>query len=143
MTQWHNVSSLFQRFSGSIHYMHTHKKNSRSQNGVWVENGQKKKIKYAKINSKIISDAKYILLFHISSWYVRFVFLNRCQLKEINSTCIIFEEKSNFLKKLWKILTCRLKMNAIFGLSAKKYARKRYPCLCFITPCFLDQRLYE
>ena len=70
MTQWHNVSSLFQRFSGSIHYMYTHKKNSGSQNGVLVENGQKKKIKYAKINSKIISDAKYILLFHISSCQV-------------------------------------------------------------------------
>ena len=54
----------------------------------------KKKTKYAKLLSKIISDAKYILLFHISSWYFRFVFLNRCQLKEIDSTCIIFEKKS-------------------------------------------------
>ena len=55
-------------------------------------------IEYGKINSEIISDAKYILLFHISS-YVRYVFLNRCQLKEIDSTYIILEGKSNFVKK--------------------------------------------
>ena len=55
-------------------------------------------IEYGKINSKILSDAKYILLFHISS-YVRYVFLNRCQLKEIDSTYIILEGKSNFVKK--------------------------------------------
>ena len=37
---------------------------------------------------------------------------------------------------LWKILRCRLQMVAIFGLSAKKYTREGYPCLCFMTPLF-------
>ena len=86
---------------------------------------------------------KYILLlFHISPLYVRFAFLMTCQLKEIDSTCIISTEKSNFLKKyffsiLWKILMCRIKRDAIFGLRVEKCVRKRYHCLCLITPPIL------
>ena len=79
----------------AVSIIHTFLKPNRFLNQKWPKN----KIKYAKINSKIISDIKYILLFHISSWCVRFVFLYRGQLKEIDSICIIFGEKSNFLKK--------------------------------------------
>lgn len=35
---------------------------------------------------------------------------------------------------MWKIPRYRLQMVAIFGLSTKKYIRKKYPCLCFVTP---------
>ena len=56
--------------------------------------GLKSKIKHDKVNSIIILDPKYILFFH-NSWYVRLIFLDRCQLKKIDSTCIIFQEKMN------------------------------------------------
>ena len=91
-------------------------------------------------------DTFFFFVFHHN---FRFVFLNRCHLKEIDSTCIIFEEKSNFLKKrffsnLWKILTCWIKMDAIFWRYfflkiKKKNVRKRYPCLCFMHPIRLNQ----
>ena len=74
-----------------MHYIHIKINIFLSQK--WPEN----KIKYARTNSRIILNAKYIL-FHISL-YVRLVFLKRCQLNEIDSTCITFEEKNNFLKK--------------------------------------------
>ena len=84
----------------------------------WSQN----KIKYAKRNSKIISDAKYILLFHISS-YVRFVILNRCQLEEIDS-CIVFEEKVFFFENVFFFFQiCKKFWDAIFGLRTKKHER--------------------
>ena len=46
--------------------------------------------------------------------------------------------KKRFFKNLWKILTCRLKIDAAFGLNTKKYVRKRYPCLCFMTSFFVN-----
>ena len=46
--------------------------------------------------------------------------------------------KKHFFKNLWKILTCRLKIDAAFGLNTKKYVRKRYPCLCFMTSFFVN-----
>ena len=65
-----NVSSLFQRLRGSICFLFLYKHNFFfffEAKYVFGAKIIKKKIKYAKLLSKIISDAKYILLFHISS----------------------------------------------------------------------------
>ena len=98
------------------------------------------KIKYVKINSCYFRCEMNFPLSHFIM--ICQVFIPIFQLKKINSTCIIFEEKINFFKKmlfsnLLKVLTCRLKMDAIFELFPKEYVIKRYPCLYFMTPpCF-------
>lgn len=105
-----------------------------------------KKINYVKINSKTILDAKYILLFYILSWYVKFVLLSKCQLKEIDSTCIIFGEKIIVWRDIFfrfvKDSNVYVKHGRPFQKQHGKLARKRCLFICFMTPLFCRPVLF-